>query len=60
MKIFSNLSIINIGYYLKLLIPKTHRKILQKISQNLEYVKQFCNDENNDFHFGIRAWINCM
>ena len=36
------------------------RKLLQKISQNSEYVKRICNDENNDFHFAIREWINCM
>ena len=60
MKIYSNLSNINIYYYLKLQKPIMHRKILQKISQNPEKMKRFCNDKNNDFHFAIREWINCM
>ena len=60
MKIYSNLSNLNIEYYIKLRIPIMHRKVLLKNSQNLEYVKRFCNDENNPFHFAIREWINCM
>ena len=60
MKFFSNLTIINIEYYIKLCITIMHRKFLQKISQNLEYVKQICNDENNPFRFEIREWTICM
>ena len=60
MKICSNSSNINIDYYLKLRIPLMHRRVLQKISQNPEYVKRFCNDESNDFHFVIRECSNCM
>ena len=60
LKIFSNLSNINIDYYLNLRIPIMHRKVLLKISHNPEYVKRFCDDENNDFHFAIRESTNCM
>ena len=60
MKIYSNLPNINIDPYLKLRIPVMHRKILQKISQNPEYVKRYCKDENNVFHYANREWINCM
>ena len=60
MKIYSSLSNINLDYYLKLRIPIMHRKVLQKNSQNPEYVKRFCADENIDFHFAFREWTNCM
>ena len=60
MKCYSNLSNTNIDYYPKERIAIMHRKILQKISQNPESVKQFRNDRINAFHFTIREWTNCM
>ena len=54
----SDLSSININYYLKLRIPKMHRQFFKKISQNPEHVKQICNDKTNPFHFAIRERTN--
>ena len=55
-KIYSNLQSINICYYLKhrIRIPMCHRLFFRPISQNKEYIENFCNDVNNPFHFGIR------
>ena len=53
-KIFSNLSHINIHYYLKLRIPIMHRIFLLKVSQNKEYVPTHCKDRKNPFHFACR------
>ena len=55
-KIDSNLSNINIHYYLKLRIPIMHRQFFKILSQNPEYVKTHCNDGNNPFHFPCRKW----
>ena len=56
LKICSNLSNINIQYYLKFRIPIMHRQFFKKISHNREYVKKFRNDLNNPFHFACRKW----
>ena len=53
-KIYSNLSNMNIRYYLKLRIPLKHRQFFKILSQNLEYVKTHCTDRKNLFHFSIR------
>ena len=53
---YSNLSYINIHCYLKQRIPKCHRLFLRRISQNKEYIENFCNDLNNPFHFACRKW----
>ena len=53
-KIYSNLSIINIHYYLKLRIPMCLRQFFKIFFQNLDYLKRFCNDKFNPFHFAIR------
>ena len=50
-KFYSNLSHININYYLKLRIPMCHRQVFRKISQNREYIQTHCNDRRNSFHF---------
>ena len=55
-KIYSNLSHINIHYYLKLRIPTLHRKFFKKISQNRECVQTQCYDRRNPFHFACRQW----
>ena len=55
-KIYSNLSNINICYSLKHRIPMCHRKILLKISQNKEFIQTFCNDRRNPFPFACRKW----
>ena len=57
-KIYTNLSNINIHYYLKLRIPICHRQFFKKLSQNPEYVKNFCTDLYNPFHFACRKRIN--
>ena len=55
-KIYSNLSNINICYYLKLRIPMCHRLFFRRISQNREYIQTHCNDRRNPFHFACRQW----
>ena len=60
MKFYSNLSNISIDYYLKLHIPIWHRKFVKIIYENPQYVKRFCNDRTNPFHFAIREWTNCL
>ena len=52
-KIDSSLSIINI-HYLKLQIPIMHGDFFRIISRKPEYVKTFCNDLYNAFHFACR------
>ena len=56
-KIYSNLSIMNIHYYLKLRIPIWHRLFFRKHSHNRENVQTHCKNRNNPFHFGIRKWM---
>ena len=34
-----------------------HRQFFRVISQNPEYVKTFCNDLNNPFHFTYNNWM---
>ena len=40
-KIYSNLSNINIHYYLKLRVPILHRQFLKNFSKNRDFVKTF-------------------
>ena len=56
MKIYSNLQIINICYFLKFRIPICHRLFFRRISQNKKYIENFCNDLNNPFDFACRKW----
>ena len=58
LKIYSNLSNINIHYYLKLRIPMCHRKFPLKISQNRDYIQTHCNNRRNPFHFACRQWYS--
>ena len=57
-KIYSNLSHINILYYLKFRKPILHLQFFRKISQNREYIQAHCNDRRNPFHFACRQWFS--
>ena len=57
-KIYSNLSNINIHYYLKHQIPMGHRLFFRIIAQNRDYIQTHCNDINNPFQFGCRQWYS--
>ena len=57
-KIYSNLSSINICYYLKHRIRMCHRKTVLKVSHNEDYIQTFCNDRRNPFHFACRQWYS--
>ena len=57
-KIYSNLSNINIHYHLKLGASPIHRQFFIKISQNRDYIQTFCNDRRNTFHFACRQWYS--
>ena len=60
-KFYSHLRYINISYYLKSQIPMCYRQFFRVISQNRDYVENFCNDMENPFHFACQKWIkNCM
>ena len=60
-KIYSHSRYISLSYYLKFPIPMCHRQFFSVISQNRDYVDNFCNDSNNTFHFACQKWIkNCM
>ena len=37
-----------------------HRQVFKIITQNKEYVKLFCNDKTNPFHFAVREWTNTV
>ena len=52
--IYSNLSHINIHYYLKLRIPMCQKRFFRKLAQNHEYIQLYCNDRRNPFHFACR------
>ena len=56
-KVYSNLSNINICFYLKNRIPVCHRQFFKILSQNPEYVKTHCNDLNILFLFACRMWF---
>ena len=34
-----------------------HQQIFRNLSENLDYVKTYCNDRNNPLHFGIRKML---
>ena len=55
-KVYSNLSNINIHYYLKLRIQMMHQHFFRKLSQNRDNVKTFCTDLINPFPFAFRKW----
>ena len=57
-KIYSNLSHINIHYHLRLGASPLHRQFFKKISHNRDYIQTFCNDRRNTFHFACRQWYS--
>ena len=57
-KIYSNLSNINIHYYLKHRIPMGQRLFFRRIAKNRDYIQSHCNDINNPFHFACSQWYN--
>ena len=57
-KIYSNLSYINIHYHLRLGAPPLHRQFFIKLSENHDYIQTHCNDRRNPFHFACRQWYS--
>ena len=57
-KIYSNLSNINLHYYLKHRIPMSQRLFFRRIAHNRDYIQTHCNDINNPFQFACRQWYN--
>ena len=57
-KIYSNLSHINIHYHLRLGTSPMHRQFFIKISKNHNYIQTFCNDRRNPFDFALRQWFS--
>ena len=53
-KVYSNLSHINVYYYLKLQTPMGHRLFSRRIAQNREYIQTYCNERRNPFHLACR------
>ena len=54
-KIYSNLSYINIHHHLKLGAP-LHRQLFIKLLKNRDYIQTHCNDLHNRFHFACLQW----
>ena len=57
-KIYSNLSCINIHYHLRLGAPPLHRQFFMKLLKNRDYIQTHCNDRRNPFHFACRQWFS--
>ena len=57
-KIYSNLSNINIHYHLRLGAPTLHRQFFRGIARNRDYIQTYCNDRRNPFHFACRQWYS--
>ena len=57
-KIYSNLSYINIHYHLRLGAPPLHRQFFIKLLKNREYIQTHCNDRRNTFHLACRQWYS--
>ena len=57
-KIFSNLSHIDIQYHLRLGTPPLHRQFFIKISQKRKYIQTHCNDRRNTFNFTCHQWFS--
>ena len=56
-KLYSNLSNINIHYYLKHRIPMGQRLLFRRIAKNRDYIQSHCNNINNPFHFACHQWL---
>ena len=57
-KIYSNLSHINIHYHLRLGASPLHRQFFKKLAQNRDYIQTHCNNRRNTFHFACRQWYS--
>ena len=57
-KIYSNLSCINIDYHLKLGASPLHCQFFKNLLKNRDYIQTRCNDLNNPFHFACRQFYN--
>ena len=55
-KIYSNLSYINIHYHLLLGASPLHRQFFKHLLKNHDYIQTHCNDLNNPFHFSCHLW----
>ena len=51
LKFSSHLRYRNISYYHIFRRPMCHRQFFRKTSQNQEFLNNFCNDNENPFHF---------
>ena len=57
-KIYSNLSNININYHLKLGASPLHRQFFKILPRNRDYIQTHCNDINIPFHFACQQWYS--
>ena len=58
-KIYSNISYMNIDYRLKLSkTPPLYYNFFRKNAHNYDYIQNHCNDLNNRFQFSCRRWYN--
>ena len=57
-KIYSNLSNINIHYHLTLGTSPLHRHFFKNLLKNPDYIQTHCNDRRNTFHFACRQWYS--
>ena len=57
-KIDSNLSRVNMKYYVKHHMPIARKQFFRIIFQNPEYGKTHCIDRNVPFHFACRKWFS--
>ena len=57
-KIYSNLSKINIHYHLRLGVSPLHRQFFMTLLKNRDYIQTHCNDRRNTFHFACRQWYS--
>ena len=57
-KIYSNLSNLNIHYHLKLGASPLHRQFFIKFLKNRDYIQSHCNNHRNPLHFACRQWYS--
>ena len=57
-KIYSNLSHINIHYHLRLGALPLHRQFFMKKSRNRDYIQTHCKDRRNPFHYACCQWYS--
>ena len=56
-KIYSNISYMNIDYHLKLSITSPlYYKFFRNLAHNYNYIQTHCNDIHNRFQFACRQW----